>query len=109
VGWDVQARDGGPTPYWVINVDGEGQGGMMPMPDMVPAETRSFWMPYFGSADIDGDVAKAVELGGRVLVGRTDITQPSPDGSSMGSVAFAVISDPGGATFALMQATNRPA
>jgi len=109
LGWDVQARLGGAMPYWVINVDGEGQGGMMPMPEMVPAETPSFWMPYFGSADIDADIAKAVSLGGTVLVGRTDITQPAPDGQSMGTVAFAVMSDPGGATFALMQAAMVPA
>ena len=109
LGWDVESRDEGPTPYWVINVDGEGQGGMMPMPEMVPAEVPSFWMPYFGSADLDGDVAKAVSLGGTVLVGRTEVTSPAPDGVSMGTVAFAVLSDPAGATFALMQAAMVPA
>lgn len=103
LGWQVvkrDERDDGPMPYWQINVDGRGQGGMMPMPDMVPAEVPSFWMPYFGSADVGADVAKATELGGAVLVEPTEVR---------GMVSFAILSDPLGATFALMQPLDMPA
>ena len=51
VGWDVQAHaPPGPMPYWVVNVGGQGEGGIMPMPEMVPAEMPAYWLPYFGSA-----------------------------------------------------------
>lgn len=92
--WEFKARDDAANPYWEIGVGGTGEGGMMPMPEMVPAETPSFWMPYFGSDDVASDVAKAVELGGAVLVEPTLVED---------TVWFAVLTDPMGATFALMQ------
>ena len=100
LGWDFKAREGSAMPYWVIEVDGQGQGGVMPMPAMVPAETPSFWMPYFGTVDISADIAKATELGGSVLVAPTVVE---------GAVSFAVLTDPMGATFALMQQLAMPA
>jgi predicted enzyme related to lactoylglutathione lyase len=51
-------------------------------------------MPYFGSTDVAADVAKAVELGATVEVAPTLVE---------GTVTFAVLTDPLGATFALMQ------
>ena len=63
LGWDVQSQPAGPMPYWVINVDGQGEG-IMPMPDMVPAEVPAYWMPYFAAEDLDATAAKAKELGG---------------------------------------------
>ena len=92
LGWDIQPLDAGPMPYWVVNVDGRGEGGIMPMPEMVPAEAPSFWLPYFRMEDLAAGVAKAAELGASVLSGPVDV----PD-----MVAFAVIADPAGATFAL--------
>jgi predicted enzyme related to lactoylglutathione lyase len=67
----------------------------MPMPEMegqspIPAH----WLDYFGTADIDASVAKARALGGSVFV------EPMTVGSM---VSFAVLADPAGATFALMQ------
>lgn len=94
LGWDVQPMTEGPMPYWVVNVNGKGEGGIMPMPGMVPAEVPAYWLPYFGSADLSASVAKAVELGANVLSAPMEV----PD-----MVAFAVLADPAGATFALMQ------
>ncbi len=95
VGWDIQPMTpAGPMPYWIVNVDGQGEGGIMPMPEMVPAEVPAYWLPYFGSADIAASVAKAKELGATVLAEPMEI----PD-----MVAFAVLADPAGAAFALMQ------
>jgi predicted enzyme related to lactoylglutathione lyase len=94
LGWDVKPMEAGPTPYWVVNIDGQGEGGIMPMPDMVPAEVPSYWLVYFGTEDLAASVAKAVQLGGSVVSGPMEV----PD-----MVAFAVLADPVGATFALMK------
>lgn len=94
VGWDVQALTQGASPYWQFNVEGQGEGGIMPMPDMLPPGTPAYWLDYFGTDDIGASVQKAQELGGDVLV------EPTEAG---GMVSFAVLNDPKGATFALMQ------
>ena len=95
VGWDIQAMaPAGPMPYWIVNVGGQGGGGIMPMPEMVPADMPAYWLPYFGSASITASVAKAKELGATVLADTMEI----PD-----MVAYAVLADPAGAAFALMQ------
>jgi len=99
LGWDVQPMDAGPTPYWTVNIDGQGEGGIMPMPEMLPAEVPSFWMPYFGTTDIAASFAKAVELGATVLREPAEVT---------GMLWFAVLADPAGATFALLQALGAP-
>jgi uncharacterized protein len=93
LGWDIQRLDAGPMAYWVVNVDGQGEGGIMPMPEMVPAEVPAFWLPYFRTLDLAASVAKAAALGATVRSGPVEV----PD-----MVAFAVIADPAGATFALM-------
>jgi predicted enzyme related to lactoylglutathione lyase len=81
-------------PYWQIDIGGAGEGGIMPMPDMVPPEVPAYWLDYFGTADIAASIAKAKELGATVTV------EPAAVG---GMVSFAVLEDPAGATFALMQ------
>jgi uncharacterized protein len=92
-GWEY-ARLEQEMPYWQIIVDGKGEGGIMPMPKMVPAETSSYWLVYFATDDIQASVAKARELGASVLLEPTEV----PD-----MLAFAVLADPAGATFALGQ------
>ena len=94
LGWDIQPMEAGPMPYWVVNVAGQGEGGIMPMPEMVPAEVPSYWLVYFGTADMAASVAKAVKLGASV------VSEPMvvPD-----TVEFAVLADPAGATFAIMK------
>ena len=67
--------------------------GMMPMPEMVPAEVPAHWLVYFGVNDTDATVAQATDLGGTTLVPPTDI----PPGR------FAVLTDPDGATFAVIK------
>ncbi len=94
LGWEIQRMDAGPMPYWQVVVEGQGEGGIMPMPDTMPSEMPSFWMPYFGSTDVAADVAKAEELGATVVAETTEIP---------GMLVFAVLADPAGATFALLQ------
>ncbi len=99
VGWDIKPMDAGPTPYWQVHVDGVGEGGIMPMPDMMPAEAPAFWMPYFGTTDAAASVAKAKKLGASVQVEPTQVAD---------MLIFAVVTDPAGATFALLQAFGAP-
>ena len=95
LGWEIKAMEGGSMPYWVVNVGGQGEGGIMPMPDMVPKEVPSYWLPYFGSADVQASVDKAVSLGATVLAPLTEVPN---------MVVFAVLADPAGASFAVMKA-----
>ncbi len=99
VGWDIQPMDAGSTPYWQVSIDGQGEAGIMPMPEMGPAEVPAFWMPYFGTADIAASVAKAKELGATVQAEPTQVAD---------MLIFAVLTDPAGATFALLQRLQMP-
>ena len=94
LGWGVQPLDAGTTPYWQVSIEGQGEGGIMPMPEMIPAEVPAFWMPYFATTDVAASFAKAMDLGATVLREPTEIP---------GMLWFAVLADPAGATFALLQ------
>jgi predicted enzyme related to lactoylglutathione lyase len=94
LGWDIQSLQGGQTPYWQITVAGQGEGGIMGMPEMIPAEAPAFWLDYFGTDDINATVTRARGLGAMVTV------EPTPAGDM---ALFAVLNDPTGATFAVMQ------
>lgn len=98
LGWDIQPMDASLMLYWQVSIDGQAEGGIMSMPDL-PAEVPSFWMPYFGTTDIAASFAKAVELGATVVRESTEIA---------GMLWFAVLFDPAGATFALLQAFGAP-
>ncbi len=94
LGWKVESTPTATFQYWQVNVDGQGEGGIMPMPEMVPAEVPSYWLPYFTVADAKASTAKAGELGGSVMAGPMEVP---------GMLWFSVIADPQGATFAIMQ------
>jgi uncharacterized protein len=66
--------------------------GALEMPAAVPAQVPSYWQLYFASEDIDGDTARAHQLGATVMVPPTDM----PGGR------FAILSDPQGAAFGLL-------
>jgi predicted enzyme related to lactoylglutathione lyase len=77
--------------YRIIRNGDRSNGGMLPIrPEM--SGTPPNWMPYFGTEDLDQALARVEELGGRTLNGPTAV----PAG------AFAVVSDPQGAVFALL-------
>jgi predicted enzyme related to lactoylglutathione lyase len=92
LGWEITTM-GDPIPYWQFSVAGEGQGGIMAMPEMMGPDARPFWTIYFGVDGIESGVARAEELGA------TTMSTPVEIG---GGVAFAVLSDPAGAAFALL-------
>ena len=87
-GWDAAVNPG----YTEFQVGGESVAGCMDMPDMVPAEVPSYWMPYFAAADPAAKAQEAAALGGTVLVPFMEMDQ----------VAFSVVQDPHGSTFGLL-------
>jgi predicted enzyme related to lactoylglutathione lyase len=93
-GWEISEPDESPVHYRQISVDGQGQGGIMAMPEGSTADGQSFWMPYFGSRDVRRDAERVRELGGMVFGDVQDIDD---------MVRFAIVADPAGAVFALME------
>jgi predicted enzyme related to lactoylglutathione lyase len=94
-GWGTDTMPGGDgTEYTVWTLDGQGVGGMMAMPDAVPAEVPSHWLNSFAVDDCDASVAKIESLGGSVLM-------PAMDMEGVGR--FAVVADPQGAAFSVIK------
>jgi len=80
--------------YTEFSVDGKPSIGMMPMNEHMPSHVPSYWMPYIQVASADESVAKAQELGGKVMVPATDIPKTG---------RFSIVSDPQGAMFAVFE------
>ncbi len=90
--WDIRTMDFGPSEYTVCELGGESLAGMVAMPD--PADAPPNWLPYFGAMDCDDRVRAAEKAGGRVFVAPTQVP---------GVGRFAVLGDPQGAVFAIVQ------
>jgi predicted enzyme related to lactoylglutathione lyase len=80
--------------YTEFSVNGKPSIGMMPINEHMPAHVPSYWMPYFQVANADASVAKAQELGGKVMVPATDIPNTG---------RFSIVTDPQGAMFAVFE------
>jgi len=93
LGWSIERDGGSQPPYWQITVDGEPEGGIMPMPEQLPAEVPPHWMIYFAVDDVRATTEKVRQLGGNVEM----------EPMEAGQYVFSVISDPAGAVFAVMQ------
>jgi predicted enzyme related to lactoylglutathione lyase len=87
-GWTPRIDAG----YTEFQLGGKSVAGCMDMPDMVPAEVPSYWMPYFAAADPEAKAKQVAGLGGTVLVP----SQEFPGGT------FAVVQDIHGSTFGLL-------
>jgi hypothetical protein len=83
--------------YWTLHKGQKAFAGVLQMneqwPSHVPPHIPPHWMNYFAVDDTDAAVKKVGELGGKVQVPPLD----TPYGR------MAVVSDPGGATFALIK------
>lgn len=96
-GWSVEDQDMGEMgTYTILKVGDASVGGMADISGRVPDEVPAHWLVYFTVEDTDGVVEKAKAGGGQVSFGPVDI----PVGR------FAVIADPYGAVFAVMQPTQ---
>lgn len=98
-GLQVTPMDGGPDDsYATFNLPGGealgGIGGMMGAPEGTP----SHWLAYFGVAETAAAVAAAEQGGGAVVAPPFD----TPYGP------MAVLADPGGAVFAVVQMPDSP-
>ena len=96
VGLTTSTMDMGAGEYTLFEANGQMVGGTTP-PQMPGVPNH--WHVYFGVADADATVAKAAELGGSVLV--------EPFDTPVGRMA--VISDPQGAVFSIIQPAPQPA
>lgn len=87
LGWEVDSTN----EYRVGRVQGLPIAGFIPQPEQ--ASMPDTWVTYFLSKDIDGDCARAEQLGGRVLVPATQV--------QLGHMALLV--DVAGGMFGLIQ------
>jgi predicted enzyme related to lactoylglutathione lyase len=95
-GWTANEHDMEGMKYTEWMLGDKSIGGMMEMPAMVPAEVPAHWLVYFGTEDADATVAKANGLGASTVVPPTDI----PPGR------FAILTDPDGAAFAVINMSD---
>jgi len=94
VGWSTRAYPGG-APYTLWMKGEERVGGLMEFPAGAAAAGASpGWMPYVAVEDAFATAKHAEALGGRAEVGPKEI----PDVGR-----FAILSDPAGARFAILQ------
>lgn len=94
----LQARpiEGSEPAYSEWFLGDEAVAGMMPIDDSWPADTPSQWMTYFNVESADATVARVLELGGLVFAG------PFPAGPGI----IAVVQDPQGGVFAIIEITE---
>lgn len=96
--WEMQVSESGPMIYTTFINQGRMNAGMMKIPadwgDIPP-----HWLVYFAVAGCEQSAAKAKALGATVLV-------PPTDAGDIGQ--FAVIQDPQGAVFAIIELKNSP-
>ncbi len=87
-GWTSHPFEGSPEPYYVVQNQGRGNGGVRPLGDsgMPPA-----WLVYFAVEDVEASLSQVESLGGNRVAGPIDI----------GVAKVGIARDPQGATFAL--------
>ena len=95
-GWKPQAWPLDPT-YTVNHSEHGPQAGFLPIPADMPADIPAHWVTYIGTRDVDGIAAAAVRAGGSILKGPDEIK---------GAGRYAVLKDPHGAVFAILDPEN---
>lgn len=89
-GWEYIVDENG---YIMIQNRGRNNGAMMQMDESF-GEMPSVWQPYFTVADIDASIERAGELGGTIIIPKTE---------APGAGHFAYLNDPAGAFFYIIQ------
>ncbi len=89
-GWNLKLLEMGPFKAWLIESGGQLIGSVVPEKG-IPS---SHWMSYMGVDDPDGACAKTAELGGKVCMKPGDVPRFG---------RFGIVSDPQGATFAVIR------
>lgn len=98
-GWTYEVHETGPSGYRIIKTAASGKlnGGVWKMDDDW-GDAPPLWMVYFAVADADASTARLKELGGSVSA--------PPFDTSVGKIA--VVADPQGAMFSLIQLSSPP-
>jgi predicted enzyme related to lactoylglutathione lyase len=96
VGWKTQPWPLDPG-YTVCHAGDVPTAGMMEMTPDIPAEVPSHWLQYIGTRDVDGTAEAAVRAGGSIL---------KPPSDMKGAGRYAVLQDPQGALFAIIDPEN---
>ena len=93
LGWEYDDMDVGGAQVHIILNRGRRNGLIMQMDESF-GDMPSLWQPYFAVADIDASVASAENLGGTIVIPKTE---------APGAGHFAYLSDPAGAHFYIIQ------
>ena len=96
VGWKAKAWPLDPS-YTVCHAGDVPAAGIMELPADMPAEVPSHWLPYIGTRDVDSVAEAAVRAGGSIVKEPADLK---------GAGRYAVLQDPQGAVFAIIDPEN---
>lgn len=96
VGWKTMAWPLDPA-FTVCHADVGPVAGIMEIPAEVPADVPSHWVQYIGTRDVDATADAAVRAGGSVM---------KPPSDMQGAGRYAVLKDPQGALFAIIEPEN---
>jgi len=96
VGWKTMPWPLDPA-YTVCHSDAGPVAGIMEIPTEAPADFPSHWVQYIGTRDVDGTADAAVRAGGSVIKAPSDM---------QGAGRYAVLKDPLGAAFAIIDPEN---
>ncbi|HEU5136309.1 MAG TPA: VOC family protein [Steroidobacteraceae bacterium] len=96
MGWKTQPWPPDPS-YTVCLAADVPVAGIMEIPPDLPAETPSHWLEYIGTRDVDGTADAAVRAGGSII---------KPPSDMQGAGRYAVLKDPQGALFAIIDPEN---
>ena len=83
--------------YTVCHADMGPVAGIMALPADVPADVPPHWLQYIGTRDVDGTAEAAVRAGGSIVKAPSDM---------QGAGRYAVLQDPQGAIFAIIDPEN---
>jgi predicted enzyme related to lactoylglutathione lyase len=96
VGWKTLAWPLDPA-YTVCHAEAGPVAGIMEISSDMPSEVQSHWLQYIGTRDVDSTAQAAVRAGGSIVKGPSDM---------QGAGRYAVLKDPQGAVFAIIDPEN---
>lgn len=96
IGWKTMAWPLDPA-YTVCHAEVGPVAGIMAIPPDVPMDVPPHWVQYIGTRDVDGTADAAVRAGGSVMKAPADM---------QGAGRYAVLKDPQGALFAIIDPEN---
>jgi predicted enzyme related to lactoylglutathione lyase len=83
--------------YTVCHAEAGPVAGIMEITKDLPAEVPTHWLQYIGTRDVDGTAEAAVRAGGSIVKAPNDM---------QGAGRYAVLKDPQGAVFAIIDPEN---